>query len=415
VSRRRCLEALLVTLTVAGATGTAADLDLRLKAFGSSARLPDDDLQRLETGSPANDLSMDLRTLFTTSRGGFGVAIDHMVVYEGGDSTGFRFSPAGRLDQTPTDDERRLFDLTWEIEDGARHRTVHRFDRLALEYRAADWGLTAGRRAVSWGNGIVFQPVDLFAPFSPTTVDRDYKPGEDVILFDRLAASGNDVQLLGVFRRDEGGDRDLDAASFGGKWHGHFGERELELIAGRHYRDTVAGSSLRVPIGTALLRADLLVTDVDDAGTFVSALVNLDYSLVVAQKNAYVFAELFRNGFGIGEDEVDLANLPERLTVRLERGEVFNLMRHYVAVGGTVEWHPLVSQSLTVIASLDDGSALLQSELRWEPSDASRLDVGVIDGRGRRGEEFGALPLPLPGDPTTGGSTSVYLRFVWYR
>jgi hypothetical protein len=413
-SHRRLLEVATLTLGVLGASASVAEIDVRLKAFGSSARLPDGDLQRDLDGSPANDVSVDLRTLFAGNRGGIRLTADHTVVYEGGDSFAFVRSPLATLDQTPTDDERRFFDLTWEIEDGASHRTVHRFDRLALEYRGADWGMSLGRRAVSWGSGIVFQPLDLFAPFAPTTVDRDYKPGEDMVLFDRLNAGGSDLQLLGVFRRDESGDRDVDAASFGGKWRGHFGDRELELVAGRHYRDAVAGGSLRLPIGTAMLRSDVLVTDVDDGDTFVSALLNVDYSLLVAGRNVYLFGELHRNGFGVGEDEIDLTRIPERLRVRLERGEVFNLMRHYLAVGTNVEWHPLWTQSLTIIGNLDDGSALVQTELRWEPSDTARFDFGVIDSRGRRGKEYGAIPLPLPGEPTTGGDTTAYLRFVWY-
>ena len=35
---------------------------------------------------------------------------------------------------------------------------------------------------MSWGNGLVFQPMDLFNPFTPTAVDRDYKPGNDLLL-----------------------------------------------------------------------------------------------------------------------------------------------------------------------------------------------------------------------------------------
>lgn len=413
-----------LALGLSAAGGAAAQLDLRLKAFGAAQRLPAGDLLRDEAGTPAYDGSLDLRALFAAERGALHVTIDHTVLVESGDSFAFARSPLTTLDQTPTDDARRLFDLTWTVEDGDRHRTVQRFDRAVVEYRATDWGLAVGRRAVSWGSGIVFQPLDLFAPFAPTTVDRDYKPGEDVILFDRLNRGGSDLQVLGVFRRDEAGQRDRDAGSLGARWHGELGRGkagsgEVELLGGRHYRDAVAGATVRMPLGGALARADVLVTEVDGGGRFWSAVANVDYSLVAFGRNAYVFAELFRNGFGVGEDAVDLARVPERLRSRLARGEVFNLMRRYAAVGGTLEWHPLWTQSLTVIGNLDDGSALLQGELRWTPTDALRLDAGFVDGRGSRGEEFGALPLPLDGAATTGGTTgggtTAYLRLVYFR
>ena len=62
-----------------------------------------------------------------------------------------------------------------------------------------------GRQAVSWGNGMVFQPLGLFSPFAPTTVDRDYKAGDDLLLVERLFANGSDLQLLLVGRRDADG------------------------------------------------------------------------------------------------------------------------------------------------------------------------------------------------------------------
>jgi len=403
----------VAALLYAGAA--SADLDLRLKTFGSSAWFPEGDLQREIDGSPARDGSVDLRALFAASRGGWHFTADPTLVLEAGDSIAFRSAPQATLDQTPTDDERRFLDLTTTVEDGASHRTVARFDRLAAEYRGERWGVAVGRRAVSWGSGIVFQPLDLFTPFAPTTVDRDYKPGEDVILVDRLFAGGSDVQLLGVFRRDETGERDVDADSFGGKWHGVFGERDVELVAGRHYRDRVYGASVRQPLGGAMARTDLLLTDADGSGAYVSALLNVDYTLLVGDRNVYVFAEVFHNGFGMGESTVDVLRIPGRLAARLARGEVFNVLRHYAAFGTQIEWHPLWTQSLTWIVNLQDGSGLVQTELNWEPGDATRLDFGVIDGRGGRGEEFGAIELPAPAVFTTGGGTSVYLRFVWYR
>jgi hypothetical protein len=411
---RRTELSLLAALCLA-AGSAAADLDLRIKAFASATDLPDGDAQRALDGSPARDESVDLRGIFSTGRAGWHFAADPNVVVEAGDAIAFRQLPQATLDQTPTDDEWRFFDLTTTLDEDRDQRTIARFDRLSIEYRGAGWSVAAGRRAVSWGSGIVFQPLDLFAPFAPTTVDRDYKPGEDVVLFDRLFAGGSDLELLGVFRRDESGDRDVDSDSFGAKWHGYFGGRDVEIVAGRHYRDRIAGASVRQSLGGALLRGDVLLTDGDGSGTYVSGIVNLDYTLTVRDRNVYLFAELFHNGFGMGESAVDLARVPARLRARLARGEVFNLLRDYGAVGAQVEWHPLVTQSLTYLANFQDGSGLVQTELRYEPGDATRLDIGLIERRGHRDEEFGAIELPVPGTYTTGGGTSVYARFVWYR
>ena len=66
----------------------------------------------------------------------------------------------------------------------------HRLDRLSVTFQPY-WGtLQIGRQALTWGNGFLFNPMDLFNPFSPTQIDREYKPGDDMvsILFNKLAA-----------------------------------------------------------------------------------------------------------------------------------------------------------------------------------------------------------------------------------
>lgn len=406
-------------------------LDLRLKAFGTQDNVPPDDIRAEGAGDPLQSATFDARTLFAAGSGRWRLSVDHMLTVEPGD--GVAMKATRLLDAAPRDDDARRFDLTWTLDSGDDHRLQHRLDRLVLDYRGPDWGMAIGRQAVSWGSGIVFQPLDLFAPFAPTTVDRDYKPGEDVLVVDRLFEDGSDLQVLSVFRRDETGRADADAGSLGARWHRPFGAGEIEWLGGRHFGDAVLGISIRHPLGSAMVRFETLATEANSGSRYVSALVNMDYSLVLGGRNVYVFGELFRNGFGVADDRVDLARLPERLQVRLRRGEVFNLQRHYAALGGTVEWHPLLTQSLTVIGSLDDGSVLAQGELRWSASDALRVDVGALVSMGSRGDEFGALPVPaaLPGAgtstlrassaaepggalPTVGGGRSLYLRVVWF-
>lgn len=423
-SVQRPREALLLLAGLVFAGSAEAGLDLRLKTFATLSDLPADDAIGATAGDPVQDTSFDLRTLFKSEHGAWQFTVDHTVYAITGDTAGRSVAAGARLGGTPDEDAERLLDLTWQIGSGDDSYAVHRLDRLAADYRGADWGLSVGRRAVSWGSGIVFQPLDLFAPFAPTTVDRDYKPGEDMILVDRLFASGADVQALAVFRRDQEGRADADAGSLGIKWHRPLGAGEVEAVLGEHVDDRVLGGSLRLPVGQAMLRGDVLHARTDDGRDYWSAVLNMDISFMVGARNVITFAELFRNGFGIANDQPDLLALPERLRSRLERGEVFSLQRHYLALGATVEWHALVNQHVTVIQSLDDGSALLQAELRFTPTDAVRVDAGLLLTDGARGHEFGALPLVDPAlappadawhqAPTAGGERSLYLRLVWF-
>jgi hypothetical protein len=195
------------------------------------------------------------------------------------------------LDQSTDSDATRFVDLTWVVDETDHRSVVARLDRFAMEYRGASWGVTVGRQAVSWGNGMVFQPLDLFSPFAPTTVDQDYKAGDDLLLAERLLNGGGDLQLLAVGRRDLQGDRTLDVASIAGKWHGFVGTGELELVAGHHYRDQVYAMAVRIPLGGALVRSDLVATRLESGTWKLSGILNADYSLLLTGRNVYLFAE----------------------------------------------------------------------------------------------------------------------------
>jgi len=314
-------------------------------------------------------------------------------------------------------DARRLMDLTWTLDEGSRHRLLHRFDRLAVRYSHSRWSITAGREAVSWGSGLVFQPLDLFNPFAPTTVDTDYKAGDDLLLLERLADDGSDLQLLAVARRNQDGDFSGTVSSVAAKWHGFVRAGELELLVAKHYRDQVYGLTVRWPVGGAMLRSDLAATRLDGGSWKVSGVLNVDYSLVLGGRNLYLFGEYFHNAFGVSELPESPLAYPEPLVARLARGELFNLMRDYLAAGVTIEWHPLWNHVTTVIANQNDGSVLLQSQISYQPGDNQQVDVGVVHPFGGRGDEYGGVPLVR--DPTgelltTGGGTRGYLRWAYY-
>ena len=402
---RRAAIGLFVTVA---AFGLATEFDARVKWHTTGQRLPAGDALRDATGeSKPVDHGADLRLLWRRNLGGFTVEVDHATTYLVGDS--IESTKSGpTFDQTPTGDEHRLLDLTWKVDRGDRHRLLHRFDRLALKYRSPRWAVTVGRDAVSWGSGVVFHPMDLFNPFAPTTVDQDYKAGDDLIRIERLFDDGSDLEMLAVARH---GEVDDDTGSVAFKYRALLGGSELDLLAAQHYGGEVVGLGLRVPVGGALVRSDLIAVD-DAVGWTLSGVVNVDYSFAVAQSSVYVFAEYFRNGFGVARlpDELDL--LPGALADRLGRGETFTLMRDYLAVGAQFRWHALVNQNLTVIANLHDASKILQTAIGYDVSDAARLQVGIIKSMGGQGDEFGRLGV---GDGlTVGGGSRGYLRLVYF-
>lgn len=403
----RCALALAASFGAAQAAGL--EFDARVKLFATASALPSQDLQRRLGGTPAYDGNADLRLMLRHSAGPVSFLAEHALTWVGGDSHGFANALRPTLDQSPAGDHRRALNLTWEIGEGGRHRSWGRFDRLAAQYRRGNWALTLGRQAVSWGSGLVFQPMDLFNPFAPTTVDRDYKAGDDLLLAERLLPGGGDLQLLVVGRRNGGSG---DQTSVALKWHGFAGAAEFDLLAARHYADRVFGFSLRLPVGAAMLRSDLVATKLEAGGWRASGLVNLDASFIFARRNAYVFAEYFHNGFGLKRLPPGGGPLPPALAERLQRGEVFNRMRDYLALGGNLEWHPLLNQSLTLIGNLQDGGLLLQTSVTHERGDRQRLQLGLVHPLAGRGKEFGGTPTGM--GATSGGASTLFLRWLYH-
>ena len=403
----------------------ALEADFRIKWFSTASQLPTHDIERAPPavaqsvlgrsaqGTPTLDHNLDLRLILKQDLGPVRLLLDHSTIVLNGDAVVAGSGLDASVDQTVSEDGRRYADLTWAIDEGSRWRSFHRLDRLALQYQKGNWGLTVGRQAVSWGSGIVFQPLDLFSPFSPTVVDRDYKAGDDLVLIERLLNNGQDLQLLHIVRRDDDDDVTEAVASTALKWHGYAGAGEFEVVTAKHYDEPVLGLSLRVPLGQALLRADVVGTKDLDGDIVVSGIVNADVSFTMAQKNVYVFAEYFHNGWGVSTLPDNPTLLPIDLLQRLERGEVFNLMRNYVALGASYEWHPLLTQTATLITNLHDSSSLLQVQFSYQPGDNQNMDLGWIAPLGRAGDEFGGISVFGPA-VTTGGASRGYFRWVYF-
>ncbi|WP_373500573.1 hypothetical protein, partial [Desulfococcus sp.] len=156
----------------------------------------------------------------------------------GASSGGGLFSPAIRA----ISDDRRLMDLTHGIADGADGALCHRLDRLFLIVDRPWGNLRLGRQAVTWGNGMLFNPMDIFNPFAPTDVVRDYKVGDDMALALLPAGENGDLQWIGVPRRNpENGAVEWDESAVGAKLRLPSGTTEWTLMLAENHDNTVVG------------------------------------------------------------------------------------------------------------------------------------------------------------------------------
>ena len=400
-------------------TAQPMQVDARLKGFAVAADVPGSDWQLSEVANPTTDASGDLRVMLNKTVGPLQFQLHHSTALQAGDAVQWGQAAIAQIDQVAANDNGRLLDMTWQTDSGARHQWSHRIDRLSAQWRQGDWSVTIGRQAVSWGSGIVFQPLDPFNPFAPTAVDRDYKSGDDLVLGEALLPNGHDLQVLHVIRRDPQQHIRKGVSSTAAKWHGYVLNSEFELIVAKHYDQDFVGLSVRQPVGPAVIRTDLAWRQGAQSGDRwrLLGIVNADVAFPIRDRMAYVFAEYFHNDFGVQRMPTAGDRLPPQLQTALLRGEVFNLMRDYLALGASYQWHPLLTQSLSVISNLNDGSALLQGQISVDAAQNQQLQFGYIGGYADPGDEFAPFPAALSPEGeilTQGGSDRYYLRWAWY-
>jgi len=380
---------------------------------------PDDSLLRELIGTPSQDLNGEMRLLFAgngTSAGHERLSwgSDYQFIARSGDTLDLSRQLSGSflVPGAVLEDDRRLMDLTHVIHDGDSEILIHRLDRLHAGYTGDQAVVRIGRQAISWGNGLIFNPVDFFNPFDPAAVDKEYKNGDDMLYAQYLQENGNDWEFVSVWRRDEDGHTGDAVNSNTLKYHAFVGERELDLVAAQHYRDGIFSAGGLTGLGGAILRGDIVVTDTDE-DTYVSAVANFSYSWVAFDKNVSGILEYFFNDLGLREQDYGgLASHPD-LLARLNRGELFTLGRHYLAASASIELTPLFRVSPNLFVNLGDDSGLVQVVGSYDLAQNWQLLVAANAPFGGRGTEYGGLVLPGQ-NRTVGTGPSLFTQLAFY-
>ena len=396
---------LLASAAAADDLGTDVGGHTKLRLVGQG--FPDNSLYRDFAGATALDVTADLRLNLQLNSGHWTFDAAYQLVGLQGDSLEFG--------DGPPHDDRRLFNLSDVIADSSDSAILHRLDRLWIGYASEKAVVRLGRQALSWGNGLVYAPMDLVNPFDPTSIDTEYKAGDDMLYLQYLQDSGNDVQAAYVARRNlVTGDVESDEATVAVKYHGFAGVGEYDLLVARSYGDTVVGLGASHEIGGAVWSADLVLTDTD-SDTYVQFVTNLMYSWTWKDRNMSGAIEYYYNGFGQTGgryDPLSLAGNPD-LAIRLARGELFTAGRHYAAANVLIEMTPLWSLTPTLLINARDPSALFQLVTTYSLSDNMTFLASLNIPLGADGSEFGGIATDLP-DRYLSVDAGLFAQFAWY-
>ncbi|MEJ2681727.1 MAG: hypothetical protein P8176_09055 [Gammaproteobacteria bacterium] len=302
------------------------------------------------------------------------------------------------LNQFDTDERNNWFDWSWPIYHTHAGAARHQIERANVVYTNAQWAIKIGRQSITWGNGVLFQPMDLFNPFAPDAIDTRYKPGIDMLYAQRLFASGGDWQLLWIPRRSsqravavEGSavaNSDLEVEdSVAMKGLFYTGVWQWDVMLAQDDGERAAGVGLTAPWGQALWKLDWVVNEwTPDVVHSVD--VNVQYSWQWGERPVNGIVEYYRNGFATGTD-IYTDYIEAKLVQRLLRGQLFTLGKDHLVLVARVQWLPLWFVSSTVVYQINDHSHLWLLDVDYNSGENSTLSFGVKVATGKRGTEYG--------------------------
>ena len=407
-------------------TSAAADSDW-FKGGHAKYRLllntfPDDSLFLDYVDTPMVDHNGDLRLKFGWRKDNVSLVTDYQLIAQHGDSFTLANSlPGSVLVTRPVpNDKLRLFDLTHVISEDNNSALSHRLDRLYVEYATSNAVGRFGRQAISWGNGLVYTPMDFINPFDPSAIDKEYKTGDDMLYGQYLQQSGNDLQAVWVFRRNINGEVTNDVDTIAAKYHGFAGNREYDLLLAQHYDDNIIGFGGITDIGGAIWRGDITLTRTNtnspaQTDNVASLVTSLSYSWVGWEHNFSGVVEYFYNGFGQTNGDYSPAALASNpgLVERVLRGELFTLGRSYLVASVMVEMTPLWLLTPNVFINMNDHSFLAQLVTSYDLKQDWQLLAAIGIPVGAAGTEYGGIDSEVAGKQLS-TEFNLFAQLAWY-
>ncbi len=279
--------------------------------------------------------------------------------------------------------------------------TSGKFDRAFLQYQGDTFDLTLGRQAVTFGGARYINPTDIFLPYTPQTLNIEYRIGVDaarvqwypgngwnidagLVEADGRVSSSNSGYFLNVKRSASKADTAITYIEI----------EQMQMI----------GASIETSIKDAGIWGEFAYSDWSDASLqkdYTRLSVGADYSPI---EDLYIAAEYHYNGAG-GCDPNDYVVCGSGAAYDV--GGVFLLGENYLILGGSYTKSALNTWSASVFSNLNDQSMLFNIAIEHSLSDNLYLGAGVYLTMGDQpaqisplvlGSEFGSSPSMLYGN-----------------
>lgn len=300
----------------------------------------------------------------------------------------------------------RIRQFDWEISENPGSLLYrHEIDR-ALIAMHPEWGQAIiGRQGIGLGRGVIFSAVDIFAPFSPLEVDREWRRGVDAIRIERRISTTSSFEMIAAFGES------WEQSALVGRARGYIGDIDGELIFGKRAEDTMLGGIVSAAVGDAEVHAEAaffntperqadggLFSNDREVGKFV-----LGSSYTFDWGNGLtLLGEYHYSGFGFKHIEDAAMQLVQKdFRDRLLRSDTQILGRQAIASQLSYPFSTSFNGSFLVLQSPQDDSGVASPSFTWDFSQTASI-VGSIfvpwghkPSGGELRSEYGATPLSL--------------------
>jgi hypothetical protein len=299
----------------------------------------------------------------------------------------------------------RLAQLDWEIAADDNFSYRHEIDR-ALVALHPEWGdVTMGRQAIGLGRGVLFGAVDVFNPFSPLEVDREWRRGVDAFRAEYRLSATSSAECIAAFGES------WEQSALLGRFRGYLGDVDGSLIVGKRGEDFMVGSAFSAVVGEAEVHGELAVFDTPEAqadgtlwgGDHLASKIVIGSSYTVDIGNGLtLLGEYHYSDFGVKDAEDTLIRLQDRdFQRRFLRGDTQILGREAIAAQLGYAFSDAVNGSFLVLTNPTDGSGVISPSVKWDLDENVTLLGNIFipwgdePSAGQFRSEYGATPASL--------------------
>lgn len=300
--------------------------------------------------------------------------------------------------------------LSVDLVDSKNQLAQLRADRFLVTREFTDFKITLGRQAITLGQGRAFTPLDRLAPFSPTSIDQQYKPGLDALRLDYWWGVAGQLSLIAAYRQNW----TPSGMAYAITGQDHFAGWDFHFVIGSFQKDRVIGLSTAGSLGAISIYGDFAWTwsnpdliQADDEETFGRATLGMTWNWA-EWGGGYINGEVYWQEDGASNTDLYLS---ETQDPRFLRGERWFLGRFYGMLSIQQALTPLFQAAMSLLTNLEDGSGLIGSNVVWSVGQ----DVDVVMGAyGGYGDGLSISTMALRPTPLTTESEFGALKWMGF-